>query len=168
MYRWYCLTRTLLQDESDRHEVYSLLRDHYVENAGGEFRIFYSESFLEWDMGGQGTDQVLPGAEEWQVGIRNQGRLVGFLSGILTKMKIWDEPVCDCAEINFFCIHADFRKRRHDGSALARIMINEVTRRVYQTGVRLALFTGGQELPDVVSRVRYYHRKVNVTLTLGP
>ena len=45
---------------------------------------------------------------------------------------------------------------------LARQMITEVTRRVYLDGIRLAMYTGATEMPDVLSRAHYYHRKLNV------
>jgi len=41
-------------------------------------------------------------------------------------------------------------------------MITEVTRRVYVDGIRLAMYTGATEMPDVLSRASYYHRKLNV------
>ena len=150
-----------LKDSRVKKEVQLLLKEHYVENTSGNFRILYSESFLEWDMCGQGID--CPGAETWQIGLRNgEGSLVGFLSGIPIMLKTWENEPQLCSEINFFCIHRDYRKRKHQEVNLARIIISEITRRVYQADVRLALFTGGQELPDVVSRVRYYHRKIAV------
>lgn len=146
-----------LQAAEQLEEVFELLRDHYVENTGGEFRIFYSKEFLKWDM-----DPVNK-KPEWCLGIRQKadGKLVGFLSGIPVELKVYDEGPGTCAEINFFCIHFEWRKSAHSGVSLARLMITEMTRRVYNAGVRLALYTGGQELPNVITRARYYHRKIN-------
>jgi len=136
--------------------VFLLLKDHYVENAGGEFRIYYSREFLLWDM-----DPVHK-QPEWCLGVRQKAdnALVGFLSGIPVQLQVYDE-YGTCAEINFFCIHFDWRKVAHGGISLARLMITEMTRRVYNAGVRLALYTGGQELPNVITRCRYFHRKIN-------
>ena len=101
------VAHTLLpgQDAGDRAAVHGLLKDHYVENAGGEFRIFYSEAFLEWDMCGHALSEAIPGSSTWQVGILSltltltltgwqvgvrdtTGRLVGFLSGIPITLQV--------------------------------------------------------------------------------
>ena len=42
---------------------------------------------------------------------------------------MYDEGPGTCAEINFFCIHFDWRKTVHQGTSLARLMITEITRR---------------------------------------
>eukprot|EP00658_Telonema_sp_P-2_P006656 TRINITY_DN12518_c0_g1_i3.p1 TRINITY_DN12518_c0_g1~~TRINITY_DN12518_c0_g1_i3.p1 ORF type:complete len:571 (-),score=141.02 TRINITY_DN12518_c0_g1_i3:1695-3407(-) len=143
--------------EEQLDEVFILLRDHYVENTGGEFRIYYSKEFLKWDMGPVHT------VPEWCLGVRQKAdnKLVGFLSGIPVELKVYDEGPGTCAEINFFCIHFDWRKCSHAGISLARLMITEMTRRVYNHGTRIALYTGGQELPNVITRCRYFHRKIN-------
>lgn len=150
-------TTISLSEPEQLDEVFLLLRDHYVENTGGEFRIYYSKEFLRWDM------EPVHKVAEWCLGIRQRSdnKLVGFLSGIPVQLQVYDEGPGTCAEINFFCIHFDWRKAAHSGISLARLMITEMTRRVYNAGVRLALYTGGQELPNVITRARYYHRKIN-------
>jgi glycylpeptide N-tetradecanoyltransferase len=37
-----------LEDEKQLHELYELLRDHYVEDTSAMFRFNYSISFLNW------------------------------------------------------------------------------------------------------------------------
>jgi glycylpeptide N-tetradecanoyltransferase len=145
-----------IMDETTLSEVQDLLGRHYVSNATGTFRIAYDKEFLKWDMCPEGHNNP-----DWQVGLRKNGKLVGFISGVKVKVSIYGE-VKDTCEINFFCLHSDCRGLRAGTTNLARIIITEITRRVYHTGVRLALYTGAQEMPHAMSRTAYYHRKLNV------
>ena len=132
-----------------------LLHYHYVTNASGAFRVAYSKDFLRWHCAGEGA------ATHWQVGVRVVGdnRLIGFISAVPLSLKVIEE-VNSCVEINFFCLTPEWRGTKVGDSNLARQVITEVTRRVYIDGVRLALYTGASEMPDVLSRACYYHRKL--------
>ena len=98
-----------------------------------------------------------------QVGLRQGqgGPLIGFISAVPVKVSIYGE-VKDTAEINFFVLHSDARGKRSGNTNLARVIITEITRRCYKSGIRLALYTGAQEMPHAMSRTAYYHRKINV------
>ena len=100
-----------------------------------------------------------------QVGLRQGqgGPLTGFISAVPVKVSIYGE-VKDTAEINFFVLHSDARGKRSGNTNLARVIITEITRRCYKSGIRLALYTGAQEMPHAMSRTAYYHRKINVQL----
>jgi len=145
-----------LNDETTLTEIHDLLLNFYVSNAGGNFRISYSKDFLRWDLCASGEMY-----KKWQVGCRRNGKLVGFISGTPVKVSV-NNDIKDASEINFFCLHSDYRGARTGSTNLARVMITEITRRVYHHGFRLALYTGAQELPHAMSRTCYYHRKLNV------
>ena len=135
--------------------IYDLLKDHYVENFESTFRFHYSQDFLRW--------ALLPPDREpsWYLGIQEQdsNRLIAFISAIPRSMRIGDKllsaPKC-IAEINFLCIHKEYRKQR-----LAEVMIQEITRRVNLKGVFHALYTSGSIVPTPFARAQYFHRTLN-------
>lgn len=141
-------------------------------------RLTFSKSFLLWHINAFKGDRK--DHKQWQVGLRRSstGQLLGFISGAANKLSVpatlansakggtaGEAPSfthCIASEINFFVLHPDLRGMRAGNTNLARVMITEITRRVYSTGVRLALYTGASELPHAVSRSSYYLRRLNV------
>jgi len=87
--------------------------------------------------------------------------MLGFISAVPVRVSIYGE-VQETAEINFFVLHTDARGKRSGNTNLARVIITEITRRCYKSGIRLALYTGAQEMPHAMSRTAYFHRKLNV------
>ena len=76
-YNW-CIVS--LEDDSQALEVYNLLTKHYVEDSEGKFRFDYSIAFLRWAL-------MPPNfVQEWVIGVRGNGKLVGFISGIPVTM----------------------------------------------------------------------------------
>jgi glycylpeptide N-tetradecanoyltransferase len=59
-------------------------------------------------------------------------------------------------EINFLCIHRKLRSKR-----LTPVLIKEITRRCYLSGIYQAIYTAGVILPKPVSSCRYYHRPLD-------
>ncbi|KAH9385532.1 glycylpeptide N-tetradecanoyltransferase [Nematocida major] len=126
--------------------VASFLMDHYVEDAEARFRLQYSPEFLRWQLE---SPSVFP---EWNIGMFDGSRLVGFISAAAIDIKI-KESTPKTAVVNFLCVHKDYRKRR-----LAPVLIKEITKRVNLKGIYTALFTSGDKLPYIFTRSRYYHK----------
>jgi glycylpeptide N-tetradecanoyltransferase len=64
-YEWYDAN---IEDEKDLNEVYSLLRDHYVEDDDNMFRFDYSPNFLKWALKPPGWKK------EWHLCVRNTAK----------------------------------------------------------------------------------------------
>lgn len=81
-----------LDNAEHLHELYTLLYENYVEDDDNMFRFNYSPEFLRWVMRAPGWKP------EWYVGLRVQpknpnslGKLVGFISAIPTKIRVFDK-----------------------------------------------------------------------------
>lgn len=95
--------------------------------------------------------------KEWHVGVRatKSRKLVASISGVPTEIRVREQKL-KVTEINFLCIHKKLRSKR-----LAPILIKEITRRCYLSGIHQAIYTGGVILPTPVSSCRYYHRPLD-------
>lgn len=82
-------------------------------------------------------------------------KLVASICGVPATLTVRGKEV-KVTEINFLCIHKKLRSKR-----LAPVLIKEVTRRCYLTGIQQAIYTGGIVLPTPVSTCRYYHRALD-------
>lgn len=114
-YEWCTIN---LADENEATEVYNLLTNHYVEDSDGKFRFDYSIAFLRWAL------TPPHHVQDWVIGVRGEGKLSGFISGIPVTMVMNGNRV-QMAEVNFLCVHKKLRNLR-----LAPTLIKELTRRV--------------------------------------
>ena len=134
-------------------ELFTVLRDNYVEDDDNMFRFAYSEPFLLWALTPPGFHA------DWHVGVRDCRRgkstLVASITGVPATMLIHEREVPLC-EINFLCVHKALRTKR-----LAPLLIKEVTRRVNLRGVWQAAYTAGVVLPKPVSSCQYWHRSLD-------
>eukprot|EP01105_Mastigella_eilhardi_P006100 TRINITY_DN1770_c0_g1_i1.p1 TRINITY_DN1770_c0_g1~~TRINITY_DN1770_c0_g1_i1.p1 ORF type:complete len:534 (+),score=188.15 TRINITY_DN1770_c0_g1_i1:32-1603(+) len=147
----YHFTVENVNDEKNIQEIYTLLRDNYVEDDDNMFRFDYSIPFLRWAL-------TPPGYfGDWHVGVRGDkdGKMYGFITGIPVTIRISDR-ILHLAEINFLCVHKTLRSLR-----LAPLLISEVTRRVHLKGMFQAVYTAGVVLPNPISTCHYYHRSLN-------
>jgi len=140
-----------VSDDAQILEVYTLLTENYVEDDDNMFRFDYSVPFLRWALTPPNFNPDL------HVGVRNakNGKLMGFITGIPVKMRVYEEIV-EMVEINFLCVHKKLRSKR-----LAPVLIKEVTRRVNLTGVFQAVYTAGVLLPKPFAECRYWHRSLD-------
>lgn len=92
---------------------------------------------------------------EWCIGVRGQGKLAGFISGIPVSMNVNGNRV-KMAEVNFLCVHKKLRSKR-----LAPTLIRELTRRVNLTNQWQAIYTSGTALPTPFGTAQYWHRNLN-------
>ena len=85
-------------------QLFSLLRDHYVEDNDGVFRFEYSTEFLKWALC---TPNYI---KDWHVGVKSatNGKLLAFISGTPVKTKVKDQTM-KIAEINYLCVHKQLR-----------------------------------------------------------
>ncbi|PWY86094.1 N-myristoyl transferase [Aspergillus heteromorphus CBS 117.55] len=140
-----------LTNDDELQELWDLLTYHYVEDDNAMFRFRYSKSFLHWAL-------MSPGwKKEWHVGVRatKSKKLVASICGVPTELRVRDQKI-KVTEINFLCIHKKLRSKR-----LTPVLIKEITRRCYLSGIYQAIYTAGVVLPTPVSSCRYYHRPLD-------
>lgn len=95
--------------------------------------------------------------KDWHVGVRatKSGKLAASICAIPAELVVRGKKI-KSVEINFLCIHKKLRSMR-----LAPVLIKEVTRRAYLSGVFQAVYTVGSVIPTPISSCRYYHRSLN-------
>ncbi len=76
-YHWVVMD---LKDEETAQELYNLLTNHYVEDSEGKFRFDYSIDFLRWALAPPDN------FEDWNIGVKANGKLVAFISAIPVTM----------------------------------------------------------------------------------
>jgi glycylpeptide N-tetradecanoyltransferase len=133
-------------------ELYTLLKENYVEDSGAMFRFEYSQPFIQWAM-------MPPGFKpDWHVGVRvaTSRRLVAFIGATPAALVVHADPIAG-VEVNFLCVHKKLREKR-----LAPVLIREVTRRCNLAGIFQASYTAGVVIPKPVGRCQYWHRSLNV------
>ena len=96
-----------------------MLTKNYVEDDDNTFRFDYSREFLRWAL-------TPPGCQKsWLVGIRSKdGQLKCSITGVPVLTVVGEDKI-KMAEINFLCVHKDYRAK-----GLTPLLIAEVTRRV--------------------------------------
>uniref|UniRef100_A0A7R9UK75 Glycylpeptide N-tetradecanoyltransferase n=1 Tax=Diacronema lutheri TaxID=2081491 RepID=A0A7R9UK75_DIALT len=140
-----------LDDDSELSELYTLLKENYVEDSQAMFRFEYSKPFIQWAM-------MPPGYKlEWHVGVRvsSSRKLVAFIGATPAEIVIHGDRLSAC-EVNFLCVHKKLRTKR-----LAPVLIREVTRRCNLAGVFQAAYTAGVVIPKPVGFCQYWHRSLN-------
>jgi len=140
-----------MDDPGVAAEIYTLLRENYVEDDDCMFRFDYSIEFLRWAL--KPPEYLM----SWHLGVRVKGggKLVGFITGIPASIQVHEQNV-KMAEINFLCVHKKLRSKR-----LAPVLIKEITRRVNRESIWQAVYTAGVVLPRPVAECRYWHRSLN-------
>ncbi|GKY94282.1 hypothetical protein MPSEU_000394000 [Mayamaea pseudoterrestris] len=141
-----------VNDSDQRHELYTLLSNNYVEDDDALFRFDYSPEFLLWALTPPHYHHEL------LFGVRSTKtqKLVAFISGIPAKLQAYEQDPVQVVEVNFLCVHKKLRSKR-----LAPVLIKELTRRVNLRSMFQAIYTAGVKLPSPVSSARYHHRSLN-------
>jgi glycylpeptide N-tetradecanoyltransferase len=140
-----------MNNDLEAEQVFTLLREHYVEDNEGLFRFDYPVEFLRWTL-------CQPNfKKDWHIGVRATGKknILAFISGTPVKTSVKGK-VIEMAEINFLCVHKKLRAKK-----LAPILIKEITRRVNLTNVWQAIYTSGSVFPMPFSAAPYFHRSLN-------
>jgi len=145
-FEWYAVD---IDNQEELDAVYTLLRDHYVEDDDNMFRFDYSRDFLKWALKPPGF------LREWHVAVKHGKAYVGFISAIPADIIVHGRTH-KMVEINFLCVHAKLRKNR-----LAPVLIREITRRVNVQGRFQAVYTAGITIPTPISSCQYWHRNLN-------
>lgn len=73
-----------LADDNEAQELYQMLKDHYVEDSGGNFRFDYPIPLIRWVL-------MPPNyKKDWHVAIRSKkdGKLLAFVSGTPVKTRV--------------------------------------------------------------------------------
>jgi glycylpeptide N-tetradecanoyltransferase len=125
-------------------EAHKLLHDHYV--CDETFRLSYSLETLKW------------AASHENRGIREDasGTLIGYISSVPTKVRVCQD-VLPMVQINFLCVHPDYRDR-----GFAPVLISEIKRIANTDNVWQAIYTAVTKIPGSVAKSSYWHRFLNV------
>lgn len=137
------------ESKEDLLLIYKFLYDNYVDDT--MFRIHYTIDTLQWFLTAPGYHK------EWHVAmqLRETNQIIGFVAGIPINLNLDDETK-KMAEINFLCIHKNFRNK-----SLAPILINEVTNRCIEKNINQAIYTIGKVINKAFSASKYWHRILN-------
>lgn len=126
-------------------ELSRFLTEHY--QGEDRFRVRQPVSRLRWVLNPPGM------RDGWAVGLRHDGRLVGFAAALPSSLNIDGDRV-DAVEVTFLCVHAE-----HRGRKLTAVLLRELARRVAAAGVQHAVYTTASStaLPHAVGCARYHH-----------
>lgn len=127
--------------------IHRFLRDNYVEDSSGVFRLIYSPALLHGEFTCPNT------RPEYCVTVKeNSAAIVGFMFAKEHAMVLAGRRV-RLASVNYLCVARELRDR-----GLAPVLIAEIRRRVNLRGIASAIFTGAVTLPFRLCQARYFHR----------
>jgi len=135
--------------------LYLFLKDHYVEDVNGMYRLEYSKELIKSMLNYPGSSTDLNVGMIYVCPESSKITLIGFISAIIHKIKIIDK-IYDVSEINLLCIHKDLRNK-----LLAPIMISEITRRVAFKDTQIALYTISKTITKPLTVCNYYSYYLN-------
>eukprot|EP00826_Nyctotherus_ovalis_P025678 TRINITY_DN1992_c0_g1_i3.p1 TRINITY_DN1992_c0_g1~~TRINITY_DN1992_c0_g1_i3.p1 ORF type:complete len:444 (+),score=91.14 TRINITY_DN1992_c0_g1_i3:198-1529(+) len=137
-------------------EVYTLLRDYYIEEYSNEFRMRYSHEYLKWIFAPPERHK------DWAVGIRAKGskELIGFLN--IAPLKVcMAGVVTESAEPSFAAISAKYRNKR-----ILPILAAETIRRLRVSGIWHFYFSTDRVLCAPIAGNWFYRRDLDFKLTV--
>lgn len=125
-------------------EAHKLLHDHYV--CDETFRLSYSLETLKWATSHESR------------GIREDASdtLIGYISSVPIKVRVCQD-VLPMVQINFLCVHSDYRDR-----GFAPVLISEIKRIANTEDVWQAIYTAVTKIPGSITKSSYWHRFLNV------
>ena len=149
-FEWYDID---IHNTDDLTALYTLLRDHYVEDSSHSSRVEYSREFLQWAL----TSPNHISRYHVAVRLSTTKKLVAFICGTRQLVRIRRHTGVTL-EISFLCVHAKLRRQR-----LAPVLIKEITRRISVLDtVKHAVYTAGVLIHQPLTHCTYYHRPLNV------
>ena len=134
-------------DHPKLEEAHTLLNDHYVGDE--TFRLSYSPETLKWAV-------EIPGHENKGIRHDESGALIGYISSVPIKVRVC-EDILPMVQINFLCVHPDYRDR-----GFAPILISEIKRIANTNDIWQAMYTAVTKIPGSVAKSSYWHRFLNV------
>jgi len=134
-------------DTPKLEEAHRLLKPYYV--CDETFRLTYSIETLKW------ASQT-PGYENRGIRHNDTGELIGYISSVPIKVRVCKD-VLNMVQINFLCVHPDYRDR-----GFAPILISEIKRIANTKGIWQAVYTAATKIPGSLVKSSYWHRFLNV------
>jgi glycylpeptide N-tetradecanoyltransferase len=134
-------------DKPKLEEAHKLLNAHYV--CDETFRLTYSLETLKWAA-------EMCGYENRGIRHNDTGELIGYISSVPTKVRVC-EDVLNMVQINFLCVHPNYRDR-----GFAPVLISEIKRIANTKGVWQAVYTAVTKIPGSIAKSSYWHRFLNV------
>uniref|UniRef100_A0A7N6ACE0 Glycylpeptide N-tetradecanoyltransferase n=1 Tax=Anabas testudineus TaxID=64144 RepID=A0A7N6ACE0_ANATE len=133
-------------------ELCTLLNENYVEEDDNTIRLNFSLEYLQWAL------QPPNWLAQCHCAVRVDAnkKLVGFIAAVPANIRIY-EAEKRVVQVKFLCVHKKLRLKR-----MTPVLIRELTRRVNQQGVSLAVYTAGVVVPTPLSSCSYWHRPLNL------
>ena len=128
-------------------EAHPLLTNYYLASESNILR--YSLETLKWAAESQGYENRGIVHDETQ-------KLIGFISSVPNRVRVC-EDVLNMVQINFLCVHDDFRTM-----GFAPLLIGEMKRIANTKGVWQAVYTAVTKIPTPLVKSTYWHRILNV------
>jgi glycylpeptide N-tetradecanoyltransferase len=120
-----------ITDDAQLQEVYNFLAAFYVQDDEGRLRFLLSAPLLQWALTPPG------GIPDWIIGVRARtGALAGFISAVPVQIRL-NTDIQPWAAVNFLCVHRKLRTKN-----MASVLIAEIARRVRQSHIYRAVFSG--------------------------
>lgn len=134
-------------------ELYTFLRDNYIEDDNGEFRFDYSKEIIKWAIQKPGF------INDWCLGVRSakNQKILAFIAGAPSKITIYAKTTIKAAIMSFLCVHKKLRSKK-----LTPVLIKEMRRRIQGAGYQHAVYQGGDLVPTPFTKALYFHRSLNI------
>ena len=131
-------------------EICIFLKENYIRDDSFEFH--YSKELIEWALYPPGY------RDEWNLAIREKvnGKLVAFISGVPLDVCV-NKKIIQMLQINFLCVSENLRDTK-----FTPVLIGELKRRMNLQNRWQAVYTVVKRLPTPISKVKYWHRLINV------
>jgi len=131
-------------------ELCIFLKENYIRDDSFEFQ--YSRELIEWALYPPGY------RDEWNLAIRENvnGKLVAFISGVPLDVCV-NKKIIQMLQINFLCVSENLRDAK-----FTPMLIGELKRRMNLQNRWQAVYTVVKRLPTPISKVKYWHRLINV------
>jgi glycylpeptide N-tetradecanoyltransferase len=136
-------------NNKDLEPICEFLKLHYVADKQNKFKLDYSPEFIKWSLG---TDGILIA-----ITLKSNGAICGVVGCYFKNFVVFDKTE-KFGVVNFLCAHPVYRKKK-----ISFTLIDEITRRIVQSGVNQGCFTTERCIPTPITLLRYYHRPINYT-----
>lgn len=140
-------------NNEDIDNIYTFLKDNYVEDCNSIFRLTYSKEFLKWYLMCPNYTYNL-----YLAIIDKDNKLVGFISGIPTIIFL-RQKIIDTYIVNFLCVKKSMRDMN-----MAPILISKLAKEITKHnghGFTHAIYTLSKTITKPFGKCQYWHREIN-------
>lgn len=149
-----------INNHDDAKKISNFINKYYMKEQ--QFRSYYSDDFLKWYFGF--GKSILLGVEYCSKESDDSGtcknKLIGFISGVVTKNKI-NKHSLDLVEVKFLTVASTQRNKR-----LAPVLMKELRRRFNLLGYIYGTFATQTYLFTPFFTGQSRHRPININILL--